>query len=145
MYEQMSLFGLMKPEYKIENKIRLIELFSGYGSQAMALRRLGADFEHYRSIEFDKYAMASYNAVHGTNFEPTDINDVKGVDLGIVDKSRFTYLLTHSHAQISVLQGVWPVWRRTAIQDHPCYGRLKGYWKNCMRQTVYRRFFSWKT
>lgn len=96
MYEQMSLFGLMKPEYKIENKIRLIELFSGYGSQAMALRRLGADFEHYRSIEFDKYAMASYNAVHGTNFEPTDINDVKGVDLGIVDKSRFTYLLTYS-------------------------------------------------
>lgn len=61
----------------------------------MALRNLGADFEHYRVVEFDKYAMDSYNAVHGTNFDPTDINDVKGVDMGIVDKSRFTYLLTY--------------------------------------------------
>jgi len=96
MYEQMSLFGLTKPEYHIDNKIRLIELFAGYGSQAMALRRLGADFEHYRVVEWDKYAMASYNAVHGTNFETTDISNIKGVDLGIVDRSRFTYLLTYS-------------------------------------------------
>lgn len=95
MYEQMSLFGLTKPEYHINNKIRLIELFAGYGSQAMALKRLGADFEHYRVVEWDKYAMASYNAVHGTNFETTDISNIKGVDLGIVDRSRFTYLLTY--------------------------------------------------
>lgn len=66
----------------------------------MALRNLGADFEHYRVVEFDKYAMDSYNAIHGTNFDPTDINDVKGVDMGIEDKTRFTYLLTLSHAQI---------------------------------------------
>jgi DNA (cytosine-5)-methyltransferase 1 len=30
--------------YKITNKIRLIELFAGVGSQAMALRNIGADF-----------------------------------------------------------------------------------------------------
>ena len=62
----------------------------------MAMERLGVNFEHYRAIEFDKYAMASYNAVHGTNFEPTDICTVKGDDLGIVDKEYFTYLLTYS-------------------------------------------------
>ena len=62
----------------------------------MALRNLGADFEHYRVVEFDKYAMDSYNAIHGTNFDPTDINEVKGVDMGIEDKTRFTYLLTYS-------------------------------------------------
>ena len=62
----------------------------------MALRNIGADFEHYRAVDFDKYAMASYNAVHGTEFPTTDIKDVKGVDLGIVDKSHFTYLLTYS-------------------------------------------------
>ena len=61
----------------------------------MALERLGADFEHYRAIEFDKYAMAAYNAVHNTNFEPTDVCTVKGTDLGIVDKEHFTYLLTY--------------------------------------------------
>ena len=95
MNGQMTLFDYTRDQVKIETPIRLIELFAGYGSQAMAFRNLGADFEHYRVVEFDKYAMDSYNAVHGTNFDPTDINDVKGVDIGIVDKSRFTYLLTY--------------------------------------------------
>ena len=78
------------------NKIRLIELFAGVGSQACALKRLGVDFEHYRVIEFDKYPMASYNAIHGTDFKPTSITDIKGEDLGIVDTKYFTYLLTYS-------------------------------------------------
>lgn len=82
--------------YKIKNKVRLIELFSGIGAQATALKRLGVDFEHYRSVEFDKYPVASYNAIHGTNFEPTDIRDIHGSDLGIVDTDSFTYLLTYS-------------------------------------------------
>ena len=88
----MNLFD----SYKIKNHIRLIELFAGVGSQAMALRDIGADFEHYRVVEFDKYAVKSYNAIHGTNFEPTDIRNVKGEDLGIVDTQNFTYILTYS-------------------------------------------------
>ena len=82
--------------YKIKNHIRLIELFGGIGSQAMALRDIGADFTHWRLVEFCKYAVASYNAIHGTNFEPTDIRNVKGEDLGIVDTQNFTYILTYS-------------------------------------------------
>ena len=62
----------------------------------MALERLGADFEHYRVVEFDKYAIASYNAIHGTDFPTMDITELKGEDLGIVDTDRFTYLLTYS-------------------------------------------------
>ena len=102
MYEcdgQMSLFdiwGSDTPMMTIDKPIRLIEFFAGYGSQALALRELGADFEHYRVVEFDKYAVASYNAVHGTDFEVTDIRDVKGSDLGIVDTDKYTYLLTYS-------------------------------------------------
>lgn len=80
----------------IDKKIRLIELFAGVGSTAMALRDIGADFEHYRVIEFDKYAVKSYNAIHGTNFEPIDIKKVQGVDLGIEKCNEFTYLLTYS-------------------------------------------------
>lgn len=81
---------------KINKPIRLIELFGGIGSQAMALRDIGANFEHYRLVEFDKYAIASYNAIHDTNFETMDIRNVHGKDLGIVDKDKFTYLLTYS-------------------------------------------------
>ena len=91
---QNSLFDF--PKVQIDKKIRLIELFGGIGSQAMALRDIGADFEHYRLVEFDKYACSSYNAIHGTNFETTDICNVHGVDLGITEKEKFTYLLTYS-------------------------------------------------
>ena len=58
-YEQLDIFSIMKTPYKITNKIRLIELFAGVGSQAMALKRLAADFEHYKVVEFDKYAIKS--------------------------------------------------------------------------------------
>ena len=84
------------PKMEITKPIRLIELFGGIGSQAMALRDIGADFEHYRLVEWDKYAVQSYNAIHNTNFETADICKVKGSDLGIVDKDKFTYLLTYS-------------------------------------------------
>lgn len=82
--------------YKIKNKVRLIELFAGVGSQAMAMKRLGVSFEHYRCVEFDKYPVASYNAIHGTDFEPMDVTKISGADLGIVDVDSFTYLLTYS-------------------------------------------------
>lgn len=93
--EQISIFDYIRAPFEIKNKIRLVELFAGYGSQAMALRNLGADFEHYRVVEFDKYAIQSYNAIHGTNFPTMDIRDIKGVDLGIEDMTHFTYLLTY--------------------------------------------------
>ena len=93
--EQLSMFDILYDEFKITNKIRLIELFAGVGSQAMALRELGADFEHYRVVEFDKYAVASYNAIHGTNFSTMDVTKISGSDLGIVDTDKFTYLLTY--------------------------------------------------
>lgn len=107
MNEQLSIFDYFlddeptKPlkemsNYKIRNKVRLIELFAGVGSQAMAMKRLGVPFEHYRCVEFDKYPVTSYNAIHGTNFEPMDVTKITGADLGIVDVENFTYLLTYS-------------------------------------------------
>ena len=65
-----SLFDF--PQFKITKKIRLIELFGGIGSQAMALRDIGADFEHYKLVEFDKYAVKSYNAIHDTRHTTHD-------------------------------------------------------------------------
>lgn len=93
---QMSIFDLTGQPVRITKPIRLIELFAGYGSQAMALKRVGARFEHYRMVEFDKYAVASYNAVHGTQFPPLDITQIHALDLGICDTDAFTYLLTYS-------------------------------------------------
>ena len=90
------IFDLDKPRHYIKKPIRLIELFGGIGSQAMALRNIGAEFEHYRLVEFDKYPVASYNAIHGTDFVPTDIRDIHAADLGIVDTDRYEYIMTYS-------------------------------------------------
>ena len=97
---QMDIFDLVYNPIKIKKPIRLIELFAGYGSQAMALKRIGAKFEHYRVVEFDRFAVRSYNAVHGTNFPPLDITQIHANDLGICNTKTFTYLLTRSHVQI---------------------------------------------
>lgn len=88
--------GKMMEKLRIKKPLRLIELFGGIGSQAKALEKLGVDFEHYRMVEFDKYCITSYNAVHGTNFETSDITKISAADLGIVDTDTYTYLMTYS-------------------------------------------------
>ena len=76
--------------------IRLVELFAGIGSQAKALENLGLLFEHWRVCEFNENAVSAYNAVHRTNFTPSDITKITAEDLGIYDTERFTYVLTYS-------------------------------------------------
>lgn len=53
--------------------MKILELFGGIGACTQALKRLGIDFEIADYVEIDKYAVASYNAINGTNFEPQDI------------------------------------------------------------------------
>lgn len=54
-------------------KVRILELFGGIGACSKALERLGIDYEIADYVEIDKYAVASFNAIHGTNFVPQDI------------------------------------------------------------------------
>lgn len=96
MYEQLDIFDMTRPAFQIDKPIRLVELFAGVGSQAMALRDLGVKFEHYRVVEFDRFAVTSYNAIHDTDFETTDIRNISGADLGICDTEKFCYIMTYS-------------------------------------------------
>lgn len=81
---------------KIDKPIRLIELFAGIGAQAKALENLNVDFEHYRICEFDTHAVRAYNAVHGTNFEVSDITKIHAEDLAVTDTNNFCYIMTYS-------------------------------------------------
>lgn len=92
---QRSIFDGTTP-LKITKPIRLIELFAGIGAQAKALENLGVDFEHYRICEFDKYAVASYNAIHKTNFSTSDITQIHAKDLGIEETDKYEYIMTYS-------------------------------------------------
>lgn len=53
--------------------MKIIELFGGIGAFTKALDRLGIEYEIADYVEINKYAVASYNAIHGSNFEPQDI------------------------------------------------------------------------
>ena len=55
--------------------IKLLELFGGIGACSEAMDNLGLDYEIADYVEIDKYACASYNAIHGTNFLPQDIQE----------------------------------------------------------------------
>lgn len=95
-YEQLGLFDEEYPQYKIDKPIRLIELFAGIGSQSMALKNLGVDFESYKAVEFDEPAIRSYNAIHGTSFPTMDVTKIHASDLEIVDKDKYEYIMFYS-------------------------------------------------
>lgn len=53
--------------------LKVLELFAGIGACSKALERLGIEHEIVDAVEIDKYAIKSFNAVHGTNFDVQDI------------------------------------------------------------------------
>lgn len=53
--------------------LKVLELFGGIGACSKALSLLKTDFEIVDYVEIDKFAVKSFNAIHGTNFEPQDI------------------------------------------------------------------------
>lgn len=55
--------------------LRVLELFAGIGACSKALERLGIEHEIVDAVEVDKYAIKSFNAIHGTSFEPQDIRE----------------------------------------------------------------------
>lgn len=70
--------------------IKLFEAFAGYGSQALALKRLNLDFETVGISEIDDYAVRAYQAIHGE--VPTNYGDITAIDWNDVpDFNLFTY------------------------------------------------------
>lgn len=80
----------------MDKPLRLIELFAGYGSQALALDYLNIPYESWFVCDSDKYAIQSYNDIHNTNYIPTDITKINANNLNIVDTENYDYLLTYS-------------------------------------------------
>lgn len=56
---QLDMF-LSTEDLKITKPIRLIELFGGYGSQALALKYLGVDFDREKLLDFYQKWVESY-------------------------------------------------------------------------------------
>lgn len=60
---------------KAVEQISVLELFGGIGAATKALKNLGLNVNIVDYVEIDKYAVKSYNAINGTNFEPQDIKE----------------------------------------------------------------------
>lgn len=57
--------------------LRVVELFAGIGAQAAALDLIGAEWESVGIVEIDPYCVTAYNAIHGTDYKPSDITKVE--------------------------------------------------------------------
>ena len=70
-------------------KIKVFEAFSGIGTQRMALRNLGIEHEVVAIAEIDKYALKSYEAIHG---DCPNLGDISKIDPNTIpDHDLFTY------------------------------------------------------
>jgi DNA-cytosine methyltransferase len=67
--------------------LKVFEAFSGYGSQAMALRNIGIPYEVVGISEIEKNAIKAYNAVHG---DTKNYGDISKIDK-LPDCDLFTY------------------------------------------------------
>lgn len=70
-------------------KLKVIEAFAGIGSQTQALKNIGVDHEVVGIFEIDKFAIQSYETLHGKVNNLGDISKVNTSD--IPDCDLFTY------------------------------------------------------
>ena len=64
---QLNIFDVLYPKFKIDKPIRLIEMFAGYGSQALALKYLDVPFEHWKICEWAVKSIQAYRDIHFTD------------------------------------------------------------------------------
>ena len=68
-----------------QEELKVVEYFGGIGAIRKAFERLGIPHKVVDYVEIDEFAVKSYNAVFGTNFEPQDITKWnKDIDVDLI-------------------------------------------------------------
>lgn len=90
---QLSIDDLLPKQLrkKAIEVLKVFELFAGYGSQSLALKRFNIPFESVGYCEIDKYAIQAYKALHGDHIK--NYGDITKVN---VDELPDMNLLTYS-------------------------------------------------
>jgi len=70
-------------------RLKVFAAFAGYGSQEIALKRYGVDFEHVGISEIDKYAIQAHETLHGKVKNYGDVSKISVEELP--DMDLFTY------------------------------------------------------
>ena len=106
---QTTIFEMLYSTFKINKPIRLIELFAGYGSQALALKYLGVEFEHWKICEWAVKSIQAYKDIHFTEdntdySKPLSIETIKDYLLEAGISSNYNEPMTRE--QINRLNGI---------------------------------------
>lgn len=91
MKDQQTFFD--NNMFHIDKPIRLITLFSGYDSQALALKYLGVPFEHYRTCE---WAVKSIQALRDLHFNSDTVDYAKDFTQDEVERLGHNYVLARN-------------------------------------------------
>lgn len=83
--------------------LKVFEAFAGIGTQRMALRNLGIEHEVVAIAEIDKFAIKSYEVIHGKTHNVGDISQVQADD--IPNHDLFTYSFPCQDISIAGKQG----------------------------------------
>lgn len=71
--------------------IRIIELFAGIGSQVQALKNAGIEHKAVAISEIDKYAIQTYNLLHGEVLNLGDISTINPADAPDCDLITYSF------------------------------------------------------
>lgn len=142
--------------------MKVLELFGGIGACSKALDNLGIDYEIVDYVEIDKYAVKSFNALHGTDFVPQDIckwdkdlevdllmhgspcQDISiagsqaGADKGSGTRSSLMYETLRIIKKIRPKYVIWENVRNLLGRTH--FHNFKAY-LDCMEELGYRNYY----
>lgn len=104
----------------MNQQCNIVELFSGIGSQAKALKNLGYEVNTLGTCEWDLHAFVAYDAIHVSTELPNDIATMSKEDILEIlsrytlsnngkDKMEFKTLRTYS---VDALRRIWAAIRR---------------------------------
>lgn len=100
------------------SELKILELFGGIGACTKALERQNIPHKVVDYVEIDKHAVKSYNAVHGTDFEPRK----DGMTNTITSVQKDNYVLIKTANSQGVLDGC----RIRKLTPKECW-RLMGF------------------
>lgn len=95
----------------MEKTYNIVELFSGIGSQAAALKNLGVKINTVGTSEWDVHAIVAYDMIHGGTDIPADIARMSKDEL-LEKMSHYTFSNSERHH--------WNMKLCVHIQWNPC-------------------------
>ena len=106
MSDQISLFEFLYDPF-VPKKVRLYQFFAGIGSQALALKKLGVEFEDYKIAEWAVPSIKAYNSIHTKDFTDYSKSKTREEMVKVVKNVSLDYDKPISEKQLNSKSDEW--------------------------------------